>query len=109
MTEDLALQQSLGDRRAVDRNKWCLCSRRELMNGLRHELFAGARLAPDQNRRGGRRRLLDDLIHLAHVRAGANHPAETARIAQLPPEYLDFADRFLPLHDLVEQDFEPLG
>ena len=39
-------------------------ARAQLMDGLRDQLLAGARLAGDEHRRAGRRRLLDDLIDL---------------------------------------------
>ena len=78
------------------------------MNGLRDELLARARLTPDQHRRGGRRRLLDDLIDLPHLRAAADHLAERAVLAELLAQHLDLAQRVLPLDDLVEQDLEPL-
>ena len=34
--------------------------------------------------------------------------AERAALAQLPPQHLHFAERLLPLDDLLEQDLQPL-
>ena len=85
-----------------------ICARTELMNGLRHQFLARARFAGDQNGRGGRRRLLDDLIDLPHLRAAADHLSVGAVLAQLLAQHFDLAQRVLPFHDLVEQDLEAL-
>jgi hypothetical protein len=106
--EDLALEQRFGNGGAVDRDKWRRRTGTELMDRLRDELLARTRFAPNQHRRRGRRRLLDDLIHLAHLRAAANHAPEAAMFAQLFAQGFDFAERILPLDDLVEQNLEPL-
>ena len=55
-----------------------------------------------------RRRLLDHLVDLPHRRAVADHRAEAAVLAQLPPQHLHLAQRVLPLDDLVEEDLQPL-
>jgi hypothetical protein len=44
VAEDLALEQRLGNRGAVDGDKREPCARTELMNRLRDELLAGARI-----------------------------------------------------------------
>ena len=49
VAENLALEQRLGNRGAVDRHKRHLRARAELVDGLGHQLLAGARLAPDEN------------------------------------------------------------
>ena len=41
VTEDLALEQRLGDGGAVDRDKRERRARAQLVDGLRHELLAG--------------------------------------------------------------------
>ena len=78
------------------------------MNGLGDELLARARLPPNQHRRGGRRRLLDDLIDLPHLRTATDHLAERAVLPELLAQHLDLAQRVLPLDDLVEEDLQPL-
>src|SRR5688572_20348511 len=106
--EDLALEQRLRNRRAVDRHERLLGARAQLVDRLGDELLAGARLAPDQHRRRRRGGLLDDLVDLAHARTAADHVAEAAVLAQLPAQDLYLAPRVLPLDDLVEQDLQPL-
>ena len=49
--EELRLEQSLGDRRAVDRDERPRAARRELVQRARRELLAGAALAGEENRR----------------------------------------------------------
>ena len=51
------------------------------MNGLRHQLLAGARLTPDEHRRRGRRRLLDDPVERSNPRAVADDPPEARQEA----------------------------
>ena len=50
--EDLALEERLGNRRAVDRHERLSRALTELVDRLRDHLLAGARLAADQHRRG---------------------------------------------------------
>ena len=78
------------------------------MNGLRHQFLARARFARDEHRGRGRRRLLDDLIDLPHLRAAADHLPVSAVLAKLLAQHLHFAQRVLPFDDLVEQDLEAL-
>ena len=83
-------------------------ARAQLVDGLRHELLAGARLAPHEHRRRRRRRLLDHAIERANPGAVADDAAEAALLAQLAPQELDLAQRLLPLDRLVQQDPQPL-
>ena len=106
--EDLALEQRLGNRRAVHRHERERRARTQLVDGLRDELLAGARLAPDENRGGGRRGLLDHAIHRPDARAVADDPAEAPLLAQLPPEIAHFAQRLLPLDRLLQQNPQAL-
>ena len=66
-------------------------ARAQLVDRLRDQLLAGARLAEDQHRRRRRRRLLDHLIERAHRRAVADDAAEAPAIAQLPAQRLVLA------------------
>src|SRR5678815_1593739 len=108
VAEDFALEQRFRNRGAIDRHERLVRARAQLMNHLRHELLAGARLAPDQYGGGGRRRLLDDLIDLPHAGAAADHAAEASLLAQLATQHLHLAQRVLALDDLVEQNLEAL-
>ena len=93
VAEDLALEQRLRNRRAVDRDERKRRARAELVDRLRDQLLAGARLAGDQHRRAGRRRLLDHLVDLPHLRAVADQRSERAVLAQLTPQRLHLAQR----------------
>ena len=79
VAEDLALEQRLGNRRAVDRHKRKRRARAELVDRLRDQLLAGARLAGDEHRRARRRRLLDDLVDLPHLRGCCRSSSRTCR------------------------------
>ena len=54
VTEQLALEQRLGHRRAVDRDERPVLAPRPLVDRARDDLLAGAALAGDQHRRVGR-------------------------------------------------------
>ncbi len=107
--EDLALEQRFRNRGAVDRDKRLLLTGTELVDGLRDQFLARPRLAPDEDRGRGGRRLLDDLVDLPHLRTAADHRPERALIAQLLAQHLHLAQGVVPLHDLVEEDLQPLG
>ncbi len=109
VAEQLALEQRVRDGRAVERHErlparwlswWIVCATSSLP-------------VPDspliEHRRGRRRGLLDHLVDLAHLGALADHLAERAALAELPPEHPHLAQRVVPLDDLVEQDLQPLG
>src|SRR5690606_10351799 len=51
VTEELTLEQAAGDRRAVDGREGAVTAGRSLVEGPRHELLAGPRLAADQHGR----------------------------------------------------------
>ena len=108
VAEDLALEERLRDGGAVDRDKRERRAGAQFVDGLRHELLAGPRLAPDEHRCGGRRRLLDHAIERSNPWAVADDAAEAALFAQLPPQQLDLPQSLLALDRLVQQDFEPL-
>ena len=78
------------------------------MDRLRDQLLAGARLARDQHRRVGRRRLLDHPVDASDARAVPDDASVAALFAELAPQDADLAERFLPLDRLVEQNAEPL-
>src|SRR5439155_24937601 len=101
VAEDLAFEQRLGNCRAVDRDEGKARARAELMNRLRDELLACARLARDEDRSAGGRRLFDDLINLAHLRRVADERSKRSMLAKLTPQRLHLAHRLEALDDLV--------
>jgi hypothetical protein len=50
-SEKLGLEQSLGHRTAVDRDKWILGAIREIVDRASDKLFSGSRFARDEDRR----------------------------------------------------------
>src|SRR5207237_8813943 len=64
VAENFALEQRLRNRRTVDGDEREGGARAELMDRLRDELLAGARLRGDEHRRRGRRGLLVHLVDL---------------------------------------------
>src|SRR5215831_1762527 len=74
----------------------------QLMDRLRDQFLARARLAGNQHLGARRRRLLDDLIDLPHLGRVADERSERPALAQLPAQRLHFAQRFETLDDLVE-------
>src|SRR5439155_12351882 len=66
VAEELALDQLLGDRAAIDDLEWALDPRRDLVDGSRQELLAAAGFPLDQNgaaRRPDADRLLEEAKH----------------------------------------------
>ena len=108
VAEELGFQQGVGNRGAVERHERLGDARTDLVNRLRDQLLARAGLAAHQHGRHGRRRLLDHLIDLAHLDAGADHLAERAALLELPAEDAHFAQRVVSLDDLVQQDLHAL-
>ena len=53
MSEQFGFHQRVGDRAGVDRDKRVVRARTLLMNRARHQFFAGAGLALNQNREVG--------------------------------------------------------
>ena len=76
VAEQLALEQRVDDRRAVDRDERLGAARAGLMKGAGRELLAGAGLAADQHHLRVRRQPLDQAEHFLHHRAAAEHAAE---------------------------------
>ena len=108
VAEDLALEERLGNRGAVDRDKRKRRPRAELVDRLRDELLAGARLPRNQHRGARRRGLLDHPIHRTDAGAVADDPAEASLLAELTPQCPHFAQRVLPLDRLLQKDLQPL-
>ena len=66
VAEQLRLDQGFGNRRSIDTNKWCLAALALFMNGSRHQLLAGSRLALDQHRDVSRCRFANARINRLH-------------------------------------------
>ncbi len=69
VAEQLALQQALLQRRALDDHERLVAPRAARVQQLRDHLLAGARLAGDEHGRVARRHALDELQQLAELRA----------------------------------------
>src|SRR5579863_763991 len=72
MAEKLALQQTSGDRRAVDLDESAIAATTEAVNGTRKQFLAGTGLALDEYSCVGGRDRLNLLQHLAETSAFAN-------------------------------------
>src|SRR5713101_6174355 len=72
VTEQLALKQIRGNRRAVQRHEGARAPRADAMDGARNDLFTGAGFAGDQHRGVAVRDQADGLLHLAHAVARAD-------------------------------------
>ena len=77
------------------------------MNGLRDQLLACPRLAPEQHRGRRRRCLLHHLVHLPDARTVADNLSEAAMLPKLPSQYPHFPQCLLPFDDLLQQDLQP--
>src|SRR5690606_36724056 len=109
VAEELALQQRLGERGAVDRHERTARPVGELVDRSCHQLLAGPRLASDQHRRGRRRDPLDQVVH-ATQRGGLANDPRLAALGHLPAKLGDLAPQLgipLRLLDRQEQDVGP--
>lgn len=75
MAEEFALEEIGGDRRAIDRNEGARPAAAEIVNGARHHLLAGPRLAGDEHGHIAIGEPSDPLLDLAHRRTRADQPA----------------------------------
>ena len=86
MAEQLAFHQRLWNRRAIDRHVSRVAARRQLVNGARDQLLAGAAFAGNHDRRGRLRQPLDRGDHFAHRRRFSEQRSELADLGQPPPQ-----------------------
>ncbi len=82
MAEDLALDQRLGNGRAVDGNKGVGLARAQVVERARHQFLAGAAFAGDEDGDVGGGDLLDETEDFAHGAGTADHGAEDAGFAE---------------------------
>src|SRR5690606_13766264 len=81
--EELALEQVLRDRRAIDRDERPRPPRRELVERARRELLAGAALAGEQHRGVGRGELADPHVERLHRGRAADELDQAVALADL--------------------------
>ena len=93
MAEDFALEQRLGNGRAVDGDEWRPRAGREFVDGPRHELLARAALPGDQDRRRRGRSHLDHAVQRLHGGPGAHDPPHTHDLPELPAQQRDLTHR----------------
>ena len=82
VAEQLALEQRLGQRGAVQLHERALGARAALVDRGRDQLLAGAALAGDQHAGARRRDLRDGLEHLLHRRGVADDVREAVLLGQ---------------------------
>ena len=82
VTEQLAFQDVLAQRGAVQRDERLVLAWAVLMDRLGDQFLAGARFALDQYAGVGRRDPLEAVDHGVHLRARADHPFEAELFVQ---------------------------
>ena len=106
VAEDLALEQGVGNRRAVEGDERRGSARAQLVNGLRHQFLAGAGFAQQQHRGRRRRRLFQHVIEGAHRGAVPDDAAEPPALVQLAPQRLVLALLPVDLRQPLEQPLQ---
>ncbi len=76
MTEQLAFEQSLGDRGAVDRHERLVLAVAGVVQAAGEQFLAGAAGAEQHDAHIGAGDALDHARHFQHFRRGRDHPAE---------------------------------
>ena len=120
VAEQLRLDQAVGQRRAAHLDERLLRAQRAVVDRVRDQLLAGARLAADQRGRVGAGDLGDLLEDLPHRTAAADQVREVVALAQLLPQVrvlvdqrplvlLDQAVNLHRLRDHRRDDAEELG
>ena len=83
VAEELALQEGLGQRPAVDRHEAAAGARARVVDGAGDQLLAGAALAVDEDRRAGPRHAVDEREDGLHARALADDVVEGVLLLEL--------------------------
>src|SRR6185436_18986181 len=89
VAEELALEESLGDRGAAHRDERPRAARALPVQRARDELLPGAALAADEHGRVRDRDAREEVVHLAHRRARADEVAEAAGLLDRATQALD--------------------
>ena len=92
VAEELRLDQRFGQRAATDLDERLPRPQRVVVDGLRDELLAGARLAADEDGRVGARHLHDLLADLPHRAARSEDVREVVALAQLVAQAVVLVD-----------------
>ncbi len=82
VAEQFAFENVLAQRRAIQRHKRLVLPRAVLVDGLGHQLLAGAGLALDQHAGVGRGDPLQQRDDIVHLGARADHPFEAELLVQ---------------------------
>ena len=109
VAEELALEERLGDRRAVEGDETRGGARTQVVDRARDDLLAGAALAGDQDRglRGGD--LVDQAVKLEHPRGLADELLEPAAADHLAPQEQYLLAHRRPLQSLHDDRREAFG
>src|SRR5262249_29789412 len=99
--EELALEQGIGERGAVDRHEAAALALALEVNRTGGELLAGSRLTVDEHRRVVLRQHADGLEDLVHHAVAAHHVGERVAIRQLAPQIVDLVQQPAFLEDLL--------
>src|SRR5581483_9483937 len=109
MTEELAFHETLCQCSAIDRDERASGARAQAVNRARDKFLAGAALAGDQDRCGGRRDLPDEREDFPHLRRISHKLTEDALIAELPGEQLGFFNQLILLNGAIEKCAQHAG
>ena len=107
VAEDLALEQRLRNRRAVDGDEGPPAPRRQLVERARDELLARAALARDEHGGGRGRRQLDQPVHRLHGRTRSHEPPQSPELLHAPAQEGDLAERLRLLRRLRDEQLDP--
>ena len=108
MTKELALEERVDHRRAVDGDKGLLAPRADLVERARHQLLPRARLAAHQNDLGVRGEPLNEAEDLLHGGASSHHAAVLDLARHLAFERHEVGPALELLADLGQHLAEPL-
>ena len=109
VAEQLGLDQRVGNRTAVERDKGLLSAIAHLMDGAGHQLLTGARLALDEHRQHGLGDLLDVFGDYLRLRARPHQPAERARAGELNFELVDLGEQLPMSQSLPDRNHDLRG
>src|SRR4030095_6680483 len=87
VAEELAFEQRLGHRRAVDRDEGSVRADARAVGGPRDQLLPGTRLALDEHRDRRRRRALHQPEDVAHGRRDADDLREAIEPGEIATEW----------------------
>src|SRR5262249_43998109 len=107
MTEELAFEQCIHQRRAVADCELLLIHRADLMNGSRHELLSGARWAGQKNVRIVTRDFARKIKNFQHCRALADNSVELEIPEELFLQRFDAAPLIVKCCRFIERPLHP--